>query len=63
MTSRTGSLTAKIYDAWREGRFLLLLSDPILAEIEAVLQRPEVLQKLWFTTVEARAVIQNSRRL
>ena len=34
----------------------------MLAEIEAVLQRPEVLQKLRFTPVEARAVIQLLQR-
>ena len=60
--ARTDSLTAKIYEAWQDGRFILLLSDPILAEIEGVLQRPEVLQKLRFTPVEARAVVQLLRR-
>lgn len=55
--ARTESLTARIYDAWREGRFALLLSDAILAEIEGVLGRPEVLEKLHLSPIEARALV------
>jgi putative PIN family toxin of toxin-antitoxin system len=58
----TSSITAKIYDAWRAGRFTLLLSDTILAEIIAVLTRPEVLRKLRMTAVEAGALIALLRR-
>jgi putative PIN family toxin of toxin-antitoxin system len=60
--ARTESLTAKIYDAWREGRFILLLSDPIVAEIEDVLRRPEVLEKLRVSPIEARALSTLLRR-
>lgn len=60
--ARTESLTSKIYDAWREGRFTLLLSEPIAAEIEEVLLRPEVLQKLHLNPVEARALVTLVRR-
>lgn len=60
--ARTESLSARLYDAWRDGRFALLLSDPILAEIEAVLARPEVLQKLRLSPVEARALVSLLRR-
>lgn len=35
------SLIAKIYEAWLDSRFELLLSEAILNEIERVLQRPE----------------------
>ena len=55
--AKTESLTAKIYDAWRGGRFTLLLSDAILAEIEDVLGRPEVLEKLRLSPIEARGLI------
>ena len=55
--ARTASLTAKIYEAWRHGRFTLLLSEPILAEVEAVLGRPEVLEKLRLNPIEARALV------
>ncbi len=60
--ARTETLSARLYDAWRDGRFALLLSDPILAEIEAVLARPEVLQKLRLSPVEARALVSLLRR-
>ncbi|MFZ1058486.1 MAG: putative toxin-antitoxin system toxin component, PIN family [Candidatus Rokuibacteriota bacterium] len=60
--ARTESLTSKIYDAWREGRFTLLLSEPIAAEIEEVLLRSEVLQKLHLNPIEARALVTLVRR-
>lgn len=60
--ARTESLTARIYDAWRDGRFALLLSEPILTEIEAVLSRLEVLQKLRLSPIEARALVAVLRR-
>jgi putative PIN family toxin of toxin-antitoxin system len=40
----------------------LLLSEPILTEITTVLQRPEVLQKLRFSPIEVRALLQLLRR-
>jgi len=60
--ARTESLTSKIYDAWREGRLTLLLSEPIAAEVEEVLLRPEVLQKLHLNPIEARALVTLVRR-
>lgn len=60
--AKTDTLTARIYDAWRAGRFVLLLSEPILDEIASVLQRPEVLQKLRLSALEARAVLVLLRR-
>ena len=38
-SSATSSITAKIYAAWNAGRFTLLLSEPILTEVEDVLSR------------------------
>lgn len=60
--SATPSVTAKIYEAWDAGRFTLLLSESILAEVEDVLCRPEVLRKLRMTTIEAGALIDLLRR-
>jgi putative PIN family toxin of toxin-antitoxin system len=60
--ARTESLSARIYDAWRGGRFTLLLSEPVLREIDAVLARPEVLEKLRLRPVEARAILSLLRR-
>ena len=60
--AKSASLTAKIYDAWRDGHFLLLLSEPMLQKIEDVVGRPEVLQKLRFFPVEAGALLLLLRR-
>ena len=60
--AKTDSLTGKIYEAWRDERFILLASEAILAEVDVVLHRPEVLQKLRFTLVEAHAIVQLLRR-
>jgi putative PIN family toxin of toxin-antitoxin system len=61
-SSATSSITAGIYAAWTAGRFTLLLSEPILEEVEDVLVRPEVLRKLHMTPVEAAALIELLRR-
>lgn len=60
--ARTESLTARIHEAWRAGRFTLLASEAILAEVDSVLSRPEVLQKLRTTPIEARALVTLLRR-
>lgn len=60
--AKSTSLTAKMYDAWRGAYFLLLLSDSILYEITAVVQRPEVLKKLRFSALEAAALLLLLRR-
>ena len=58
----SASVTAKIYDAWRDGHFLLLLSEPIVRDIADVVQRPEMLQKRRFSPVEAGALLLLLRR-
>ena len=60
--AKSSSLTSKIYDAWRDGHFLLLLSEPIVQEIEDVVVRPEVLLKLRFSPLEAGALLLLLRR-
>lgn len=60
--ARNQSLTARIYEAWRAGRFTLLVSEAILAEVDDVLSRPEVLQKLRTTPIDARALLALLRR-
>ena len=56
------SITSKIFDAWGDGRFTLLVSEPILAEIQDVLSRPEVLRRLRMRSLEAGALIELLRR-
>lgn len=60
--AHTQSLTARIYEAWRAGEFVLLMSEPILAEVDDVTARPEVLRKLRVTPREARAALIRIRR-
>jgi len=60
--SARSTVTAKIYEAWDAGRFTLLLSEPILNEIEAVVSRPEVHRRLRMTPVDATALIELLRR-
>ncbi|MGH9364022.1 MAG: putative toxin-antitoxin system toxin component, PIN family [Thermoanaerobaculia bacterium] len=55
-------MTARIYRAWRTDRFTLLLSESIAAEVESVLSRPEVLEKLHTGPIAARALLVLLRR-
>jgi putative PIN family toxin of toxin-antitoxin system len=60
--ARTQSLTARLYEAWRDDQFVLLVSEPIIAEVDAVTARPELWRKLHVTPHEARAVTLRLRR-
>ncbi len=48
-TARRPTLNRKIYLAWLEGRWELLISEEILGEIAAVLSDPEVVRRLKIT--------------
>lgn len=54
-TARRLTLSRKIYLAWLEGRYELLLSREILAEIAAVLSEPPVVRQLKITDAILRA--------
>jgi putative PIN family toxin of toxin-antitoxin system len=56
------TVTGRIYEAWDAGRFTLLLSEPILEEIEDVVSRGEVRRRLRMTAIEAAALIELLRR-
>ena len=60
--ARTQSLTARLYEAWRADQFVLLVSETILDEVDAVTARPELWRKLRVTPREARAVPLRLRR-
>src|SRR5256712_1185434 len=53
----SASLTAKIYDAWRDRHFLLLLSELILQDIDDVVGRQVALQRLRFSPVQQAALL------
>jgi putative PIN family toxin of toxin-antitoxin system len=60
--AKGASLTAKIYEAWRENKFVLLTSEAIVAEINDVLHRPKLQTKLNITPFEAKAIVEIIRR-
>jgi len=60
--ARTQSLTARLYEAWRADQFVLLVSELIFAEVDAVTARPELWRKLHVTPREARAVLHRVQR-
>lgn len=41
-----GTITRPILEAWRAGRFLVLISQPLLDELESVAQRPRLRQRI-----------------
>lgn len=53
-----GGQVGKIHDAWKEGKFLLIVSDAILSEYLDVLQRP----KLHLTSQATSAVMGRIQR-
>src|SRR5207247_10385506 len=58
----TQSLSDRICEAWGADQFLVLVSEQILAEVDAVAMRPDVLRKLRVTPREARAVLVRLQR-
>ena len=58
----TGGTPARLLDAWRDGRFVLVLSEPILGEIEGVLGRPKIQRHLATTPEERGRLILALRR-
>ena len=54
-----GGRLAPIWDAWREGRFEVLVCDELLAEVGEVLQRPKLAR---YVDDEARAVLLRNLR-
>jgi putative PIN family toxin of toxin-antitoxin system len=60
--SRSGSC-ARIVDAFVEGRFTLITSEPLLAEVADVLSRPRIAQRSRFTHTELRDLVAAMRIL
>ncbi|MFQ6039595.1 MAG: putative toxin-antitoxin system toxin component, PIN family [Candidatus Poribacteria bacterium] len=55
--AKGASITAKIYDVWRQNRFVLLTSEAIVKEISEVLHRPKLQSKLKITPFKAKAIV------
>ena len=51
-----GPITLPVLEAWRAGKFTVLISQPLLDELEAVSQRPRLSQRI--DSVQARALVE-----
>lgn len=58
-TIKKDSNPGKVLKAWREGRFILVSSKPIVFEIERVFKYPRIKEKYNLTEKDVRDVITN----
>lgn len=54
-----GPATLPVLEAWRAGKFLVIISQPLLDELEVVSQRPRLKQRI--DTVQAKTLIEQLR--
>ena len=54
---RKGNLANRLLSLWQSGRFVLVLSHPIIAEVEEVLSRRKMLQQYRYTIDEVTNLI------
>ena len=54
-----GPATLPLLEAWRTGKFLVLISQPLLDELEAVSQRPRLRQHI--DSAQARTLVEQLR--
>ena len=59
MAIKAGGTADRLLTAWREERFVLLLSPPILDEISRVLQSPRLRRLIRLTTAELNSLIES----
>lgn len=56
------SAPAKVYEAYRAGRFTVVTSLPLLKELEGVLSRPKLIQKYGYPPERALDMVTDLRR-
>lgn len=54
---QTGNLPNHLISLWREGRFVLVLSQSIINEVQEVLSRPKMRQKYQYTLTKVRNLV------
>lgn len=54
-----GPVTLPLLEAWRAGRFLVLISQPLLDELESVAQRPRLSRHI--DSTQAKALVEQLR--
>ena len=52
-----GNLANRLLSLWREGRFVLVLSQTIVEEVQAVASRPHLMRKYQYTLQEVDALV------
>ena len=53
----TQGLPAQVLDAWREGRYMLVASPPIIAEIVEVLESPRISKKYFIRQEDIQQLV------
>jgi putative PIN family toxin of toxin-antitoxin system len=54
----TQGLPARVLNAWREGKYLLVISPPIIAEIVAVLESPRISKKYFIRPEDIEQLVE-----
>jgi len=54
-----GPATLPVLEAWQAGKFIVLISQPLIAELEAVVQRPRLKKSI--DSAQARALVEQLR--
>jgi putative PIN family toxin of toxin-antitoxin system len=54
-----GPVTLPVLEAWRAGKFVVLISQPLLDELEAVSQRPRLRQRI--DSAQSKALLEQLR--
>jgi len=54
-----GSITLPVLEAWRAGEFLVLISEPLLKELETVAQRPRLRRSI--SRAQAKELLEQLR--
>jgi len=58
----TQGLPAQVLDAWREGRYMLVASPPIIAEIVEVLESPRISKKYFIRQEDIQQLVDLLKR-
>ena len=63
-TMLKGKITVPLFDAWRDNKFILVFSEPIIEEIFEVLYRPRIKKAITDDEIEElRNLIEEKRRM
>lgn len=61
-TILAGGHSSQVLDLWEKGEIEVVLSPPILEEIEDVLNRPRIMKQQWMTREEVQLLVRRLRQ-